>query len=90
MAPPSSTRSSAYGRACTGISDWESAAEAYEKVVEIDDEAVDEYLYLAILYADRLKDRKKAKENLQKFLDKDGWDENLESWIDRLLEEEEE
>ena len=74
-----------YGRACTSEKHWDDAVEAFEKVVELDKEAIDEYLYLAIILNDQLDRKDDAKKHIQTFLDKGGEDSNLESWIERLL-----
>ncbi len=77
-----------FGRACTSTDSWEDAVEAFEKACELDDELLDEWLYLAIIYSDHLKDRKTAREKLEKFLELGGQDDNLGSWMDELLDEE--
>ena len=71
------------------VSFYDDAIEAYEKVVELDPESIDDYLYLAILY-DRTKDEEKAKDNIIRFLENggNGEDGNLKAWIDRLLGDE--
>lgn len=79
----------AYGRACTAEKHYPEAIEAYETVVKLlkpeDQRLADIYLYLAILY-DRTKDRTKARESAEKFKELGGADQNLESFIKRLLE----
>ena len=89
---------SAYGCACTSLKDYEQAAEAFEKVVAILEaggtdkphpsglDSIDEHLYLAILYAERLKDVEKAKVHARKFREMGGTDQSLDDWMNRLLE----
>ena len=47
---------------------------------------MDEYLFMAII-CDRMKDREKAVKYAQKFVERDGWDDNLNNWLEDLLEE---
>lgn len=76
----------AYGRACTSDELWEEAVEAFQKRIELDPECIDEYLWAAIIYDHHLKDREKAREYVEKWLERGPpEDPNLESWIDDVL-----
>jgi len=90
----------ALGRACTGLKDFENSATAYEQVVKLlegppepakpadgskPELATTEHLYLALLYADHLNDKDKAKAHAKKWLDQGGTNPNLDSYIQQLL-----
>lgn len=64
---------------------WQEAADAYEKICELDVKAVDEHIYLAIIYADRLKLKDKAKAHCQTYTDRGGADPLLAGWIEALM-----
>lgn len=87
LRPMDSIAWTAYGRVCTSLKDWEYAVEAFEKVIELDEESVDEYLYLGMIYYDYLKDVGKAQEYIEQFLERGGDDPNMESWFERVLGE---
>ena len=74
-----------YGRACYGNKDWAECARAYEKHVELNADAVTPYLYLAVVYAEELKDKEKARKAVTKFKEKGGTDANLDDWMDQIL-----
>jgi tetratricopeptide (TPR) repeat protein len=76
----------AYGRACTSEEHWEDAVEAFDKSIALNKEALDEFLWIAIIYDKHLDDREKAREYLEKWLEGDPEeDPNLESWIDDVF-----
>ncbi len=76
---------SAYGRACSATQNWTESAAAFEKVCELNEDAVDEYEYLAIIYGLHLKDAEKAKAAAKKFAEKGGSDPNIQSFLDDLV-----
>ncbi|MCE9637429.1 MAG: tetratricopeptide repeat protein [Planctomycetes bacterium] len=76
-----------YGRACYAAKTWDECTRAYEKVVALDADATDEYLYLAVVYADQLGNKDKAREHVKKFREKGGQDPNLDDWMNQLLED---
>ncbi len=47
--------------------------------------AVNEHLYLALIYADHLNDKDKAKAHAKKWREEGGKNPDLESWVDQLL-----
>ena len=76
----------AFGRACTSMEHWEDAIEAFEKVVTIEPETEDEYLWMAIIYDKHLANREKARELLERWLEVGpAEDPNLQSWIEDVL-----
>lgn len=75
----------AYGRACYSAKSWEECARAYEKVVGLFPEAKTEHLILAVVYAEQLKDKTKAKAHATKFRENGGSDPNLDDWLSQLL-----
>lgn len=75
----------AYGRACYSGKYWAECTQAYEKVVELYPEAKTEYLILAVVYSEQLKDKTKAKKYATKFRENGGSDPNLDDWISQLL-----
>ncbi len=77
---------SAYGRACTSMEHWKDAVRAFDKVIKLDSEALDEYLWMAIIYDKHLEDREKAREYIEKWLERGPpEDPNLDAWIDDVL-----
>lgn len=75
------------GRACYSAKDWADCVRAYERCVALDADAVDEYLVLAVVCSEQLKDRDRARRFAQQFRLKGGEDENLDSWLAALLGE---
>ena len=73
------------GHAHVALHRWQEAADAYEEVCQIDPKAVDEHIYLAIIYADRLKMKDKGKLHAQIWSNRGGADPLLASWVDSLL-----
>lgn len=64
---------------------WTEAAEAYEKVCALDPAAVDEHLYLAVIYADRLNQKDKGRAHAATYRERGGSDAQLDVWLDVLL-----
>lgn len=76
-----------YGRACYAGKFWDEAATAYEKVLELAPDSIEEHLYCAVIYADQLKNKGKAKPHIESFLKKGGQDQNLQDWMNQILED---
>jgi len=76
-----------YARACYAAKYWAECVTAYEKVTQLDPDCVDEWLYIAVVASDQLKDKDKAKKAVMKFKEKGGSDPNLDDWINQLLED---
>lgn len=74
-----------YARACYAGKHWEEAATSYEKVIELAPDSVDEHLYCAVIYADQMKNKAKAKPHVEAFLKKGGSDPNLKDWLEQIL-----
>lgn len=74
-----------YARACYAAKSFEECARGYTKYVELDDKAVNEWLYLAVVCAEELKDKERARKAILKFKEKGGADDNLEDWMNQIL-----
>lgn len=87
-----------WARACAMETEFEeSAIEGFEKYLELEKEAVDEHLYLAILY-DRLEAESdeeydanllKAASHALRWKEKGGANPNWDSWVNELIEDSE-
>jgi tetratricopeptide (TPR) repeat protein len=76
---------SCYGHALVANQKWKEAADAFETVCALDDQAVDEHLALAVIYADRLKDKDRAKAHATTWRERGGKEPVLDGWVDALL-----
>lgn len=75
----------AYARACCASKSWDECVKAYEKVIELVPETQDEWLYMAVILAEQVKDRERAKKAVQRFREKGGQNAELDDWMNALL-----
>lgn len=87
LAPRNAEIWGSYAKVTYSAKQWEECARAFEKVIELVPDAVDEHLFVAVVYADQLKDKAKAKPHVLKFQELGGSDPNLDSWMTNILED---
>ncbi len=86
LRPKDAATWTAYGRACTSGKHYKEAVKAFDAAIKLNKEALDEFLWIAIIYDKHMDDREKAREYLEKWFERGPEDDpNLEAWIDDVF-----